>query len=118
MPRQTPSDPFDSTLSNLRVGSKVWFVEECQGYTVQARSDRFLVCSKPFNALKTVLYCIIDVEEQRRGQENLIFGAGAETREQCEKMLERLEGRDPDTGFTTRISHRGDLPLHVRKVKI
>jgi len=81
----------------LKVGSKVKFMSEKQRYTVQASDHRFAVCTKPMNALKTVLYTIIDFQEDVRGPENLIFGMGAESRELCEEMLDRLNGRrDPE----------------------
>jgi hypothetical protein len=102
-------------LGALKVGGRIWFAEEKLGYTVQARSRRFLVCNKPFNLRRTVLYCIVDLKEWVRGPENLIFGMGAETRQDCEEMLERLE-RVTDCGFQTEVSHRHRIPVEVRKV--
>lgn len=81
----------------LPVGSKIKFRREKLRYTVQASDERFAICTKPFNPQRTVLYSIIDFEEQVRGPEDLIFGAGAETREQCEEMLERLNGYESPT---------------------
>lgn len=74
----------------LPVGSKVWFYGEKQAYTVRASNAAFVILNKPFNARKTVLYCIIDWESGVRGPEDLIFGMGAETKRECEEMLERL----------------------------
>jgi len=91
----------------LEVGSKIKFKEEKQRYTVQASNDLFAVCTKPFNAQKTVLYTVIGWEENVRGTENLIFGMGAETRKQCEEMLERL------TTGETEISHRNRTELKI-----
>jgi len=96
-----------------RVDDVIRFAEERRGYRVQAASQRFLVCTKPF--FKTTLYTIVDLVEQVRGPENLIFGAGAETREQCEAMLARLEGRDTELGWTTEISHRNRIPLKFKE---
>ena len=96
-----------SELLAAKVGDKVRFVEEKQAYTVQARGERFLICTKPFNPRRTVLYTVIDLEQQVRGTENLIFGMGAETREQCEHMLERLERGD------TEVSYRNRVPLRL-----
>ena len=65
------------------------------------------------NVLKTVLYTIVDFKENKRGRENLIFGLGAETKEDCEKMLERLNDKDDPT----EISHRSCLsPLDIEKI--
>lgn len=97
------------------VGSKVKFPGEKQRYTVMARSDRFLVCTKPFNPKRTVLYTVIDLEKRIRGTENLVFGAGAETKEQCEEMIDRLEGRDKDC-FQTEVSHRNRVDLVVESI--
>lgn len=92
-----------------KVGDKIKFKEEKQRYTVRATDGRFAICTKPFNLQKTVLYCIVDFEEQVRGTENLVFGMGAETDEQCEDMLKRLnEKEDP-----SEISYRNRTPLRI-----
>lgn len=102
-----------NALVRVRVGDRIWFTEEKQGYTVQARSSRYIICNKPFNPKKTVLYTIIDLDELVRGPENLIFGFGAETREQCEEMLGRLEQGVLER---TEVSQRHRCDLHVSKV--
>src|SRR2546425_8002557 len=81
---------------HLYSGAKIKFAEEKQAYTVQATSKRYTVCTKPFNVQKTVLYCIIDWEKSWRGPEDLVFGAGAETREECLEMLVRLLDGESD----------------------
>lgn len=86
---------IDTKHEPLVVGSKIKFLSEKQRYMVQASDERFAICTKPMNALKTVLYTIIDFEEDVRGPEDLIFGMGAETRELCEEMLGRLNGIGP-----------------------
>lgn len=48
-------------LEEANVGDKVRFAEEKQAYTIQARSERYLICSKPFNPKHTVLYCVVDL---------------------------------------------------------
>ena len=57
----------------LNVGDKIKFKSEKQRYTIKAKSDRYLICTKPFNLQKTVLYTIIDAEENIRGTNYLIF---------------------------------------------
>jgi len=74
----------------IKVGTKIKFAEEKQRYTVQCCNDRFVICTKPLNCMKTVLYTIIDFQKNIRGTENLIFGMGFETIEQCQEALERL----------------------------
>lgn len=93
------------------VGSKIKFLNEKQQYTVRASNAIFSVCTKPMNALKTVLYTIIDWREQIRGTENLIFGMGAETDKHCEEMLERL------TQGESEISHRNNRGLDIEKIE-
>ena len=83
----------------MEVGDKIKFKSEKQRYTVQACNDRFVVCTKPFNPKKTVLYTVIDFERNVRGRENLVFGMGAETRKQCEEMLERLASGDSEVSY-------------------
>jgi hypothetical protein len=99
-------------LEQLQVGDRVWFDGEVQGYTVQARGERYLICTKPFNLRRTVLYTVVDLEEEVRGTENLLFGMGAETREE---MLARLEGPSPSP-WRTEVSYRNRVPLRARKM--
>lgn len=101
-------------LLDAKPGDKVKFTEEAQAYTIQARSDRFLVCTKPFNLKRTVLYTIVDLQRNIRGTENLIFGAGAETVAACTDMVARLEGTLGD--WQTEISYRNNVPLSVDKI--
>ncbi len=91
----------------IPVGSKIWFAEEKQGYTVRASNVSFCVCTKPFNAQKTVLYTIIDWERGERNYENLIFGMGAETDEECEQMLERI------TTGESEVSYRNPAKINI-----
>ena len=91
----------------IKVGDKIRFVEEKQKYVVQASNNKFAICTKPFNARNTVLYCILDFDRGIRGTENLIFGLGAETKEDCDEMLERL------TSGETEITHRNNTPIKI-----
>jgi hypothetical protein len=101
-------------LSAARPGWRVRFAEERCAYTVQARGKRYLVCTKPFPLRKTVLYTVVDLQERVRGTENLVFGAGAESRAACTRMVQRLEGKSRD--FHTQISYRNRVPLRVTAV--
>lgn len=91
------------------VGTKIKFYKEKQAYTVQASNRFYSVCTKPFNPKKTVLYTIIDWYNQVRGTENLIFGMGAETKQDCEEMLQRLTDGESD------ISQRNWCDLDIEK---
>lgn len=92
------------------LGARIYVPGEKRGYLVRARNDRFAICTKPH--FGTVLYCILDAVEGRRGPENLVFGFGAETTEQCEEMLDRL------TRGETEVSHRRDVPWDVIDVRV
>lgn len=83
----------------IKVGDKIKFESEKQKYTVQACSNRFVVCTKPFNARKTVLYTIIDFKRNVRGRENLIFCFGFETKRDCEKAIERLVSKESEVSY-------------------
>lgn len=91
--------------------SKIWFKGEKQGYTVRASNVAFCICTKPFNPRNTVLYCIIDWEQKIRGTENLVFGMGAESDEDCKEMLERV------TNGETEVSKRNYTELYIVKYK-
>ena len=95
----------------IDVGDKVYFEEEVKPYKVRASNVKYSVCTKPFNLKRTVLYTIIDSVEKVRGTENLVFGFGAETNEQCQEMLERLSKNE------TAISRRNQIPLRISKIK-
>lgn len=83
----------------IPVGAKIWFYGEKQGYTVRASNVAFCVCTKPFNVQKTVLYTIIDWERGERNYENLVFGMGAETDEECQEMLDRLTTGESEVSY-------------------
>lgn len=91
-------------------GDRIKFRSERLRYTVRAANDRFLVCTKPFNARGTVLYSIVDLEQNIRGRENLIFGRGFETDEQCADALARLVCGD------TEVSRRHHVALDIERV--
>lgn len=105
---------FSEGLGAAQPGWRVRFAEERNAYTIQARGERYLVCTKPFKPQRTVLYTVVDLQEQVRGTENLVFGMGAETQEQCEQMVRRLEGKD--RGIHTEVSRRNRVPLRVTAV--
>lgn len=122
-------------LADVEVGSRIYFEEEKRPYRVRARSGRYLVCTKPHNPKKTVLYTVVDLVEQVRGTENLVFGFGAETDEECREMVDRLEGRGesdseedlaylrtiipdikPAPPCKTEVSHRNRIPLRISRL--
>lgn len=97
-------------MSKLTVGDKIKFQREKQKYTVQACDARYVVCTKPFNARKTVLYTIIDFVRNERGPENLVFGFGAETPKQCKEMLKRLQKGESE------VTYRNCVALDIERI--
>lgn len=102
----------DTYMNKVPVGAKIKFFGEKQQYTVMASNRFFSVCTKPFNLKKTVIYTIVDWHNQIKGTENLIFGRGAETKEECEEMLDRLTNAESD------ISHRNNVTLNIESFKL
>lgn len=91
----------------VSVGDKVYIPNHKRPFTVRARDDRYIICTKPFNARKTVLYFIVDLEEQRRGPDNMVFCSGYETDEQCRERLEELQK------WEIEVSYRRGIPLDI-----
>lgn len=97
----------------LSVGSKIKMDGERLRYTVQAANDRFAIMTKPFNARRTYLYTITDLQRGVRGPCNLIFGlphhvndpAGAA---EALAMMERGEFE---------VTHRHDKDLTAAELK-
>lgn len=91
----------------FQVGQKITFAEEKRPYTVRACNDRYAICTKPFNLKNTVLYTIVDLKNNIRGTENLIFCMGFEDDEECKEALERLEKEESE------ISKRNYIGLNI-----
>lgn len=95
------------------VGQKVKFDSEVQRYTVQACNDRFAVLTKPFNAKRTYLYTITDLEESRRGAVDRVFGLTRDVdshdgaKEQLSDLVAGVEG----------ISRRNTVPLSACEIE-
>jgi len=94
----------------MKKGDRIHFEEESRPYVIRSIGERYVVCTKPFNLRHTVLYTVVDMKENVRGTEDLVFGLGAETDKQCEEMLYRLEHD------VTEISHRNRIPLLIKYV--
>lgn len=91
----------------VAIGDKVYIPSEKRPYTVKARDDRYIICTKPFNLQNTVFYFIIDLVEKWRAPDNMVFCFGYETDEDC---LERL--KDLQEG-TIELSRRRGIPLDI-----
>lgn len=78
-------------MSKVSIGDKVYIPNQKKPYRVKARDDRFIICTKPFNPQRTVLYFIVDLERRLRGPDNMIFCSGYETDEHCRERLQELQ---------------------------
>jgi hypothetical protein len=95
----------------LHVGDKVKFASEKGPYTVRAVSadGRWVICTKPFNPQRTVLYTVIDWDSGVRGPDDY-GGLGYETPEQIAAAMARFEDNDAE------ITVRYDVYLDIEKV--
>lgn len=85
---------------------KIKFDNEKQRYTVQARNDRFVIMTKPFNAKKTYLYTIADMKRLERGPCNLIFGlpCAVDTPDGAQEALAMIEAGYMDVSYRKCVS--------------
>ena len=92
----------------LKAGATIRFAEERKPYTIRAMSERFAICTRPIRhrGEKTVLYSIIDVQEQERGPNNLVFNMyDYSTDAGCQESLAALDAGEIE------LSRRRSVPL-------
>jgi len=107
--KKDKDQPSTNVISptSFSAGQKIWFASEKKPYTVRCCDNRFVICTKPFNPKKTVLYTIIDLNQNIRGTESLLFSMGFESDECCYEALERLQkGR-------SEVSRRNRIKLDI-----
>lgn len=91
----------------VKIGDKVFIPQHKRPFTVRVRDDRYIICTKPFNAQHTVIYFIVDLVEQRRGPDNMVFCSGYESDEDCIERLKELQDG------TIEVSYRRGIPLDI-----
>lgn len=91
----------------VNIGDKVCVPTDKRPYTVKARDERYIICTKPFNVRHTVLYFIIDLLNKWRAPDNMIFCSGYETIEDCQERLKELQDG------TIELSRRRGIPLDI-----
>lgn len=74
----------------LEVGDMVAVIGEKNRYTVRCRDERWVVCTKPYNAHRRKKHLIIDLENQMYGPDNHPYGLYYQTDEQCNYALRLL----------------------------
>lgn len=80
---------------NLITGASVFFHGEKQPFKIKARTSRYAICTKPFNLQRTVTYCIIDFEDNKRAPNDLVLSnydyKSKEDIDRC--MIDLIEGK-------------------------
>lgn len=86
-------DSFKDLMINIIPGSKIKFGREKRRYTCIARSDNFIIFTKPYNLQKDVVqYTIFDLTQMKCNRDNLVFGIYDYSKvEDCEEALLALE---------------------------
>ena len=91
----------------VKVGDKVYIPKHKKPFTVRARDERYIICTKPFNARHTVIYFIVDLADKWRAPDNLIFCRGYETDDDCQERLKELQNG------VIQLSQRRGVPLDI-----
>ena len=94
-------------IDNVNPGDRVYVPGEKRPYKVRCRDERYIICTKPMNLRRTVMYFVADLEERVRGPDDRVFCSGYETDGQCAERLSELE-----SGKIS-VSHRNRVPLDV-----
>ena len=80
---------FDK-IKNSKVGDKVCLFAQRRRWNVMAKSERYVILSKP--CFGKALYTIFDFEDEWIGPDNLVFGIyDYNKREDAEEALKDLE---------------------------
>ena len=95
-------------VKNMKVkpGDQIKVPDEKPKYTVRARDDRYIICTRPYR--DTVLYFIIDLELGLRGPDNMIFCSRYETDDDCVARLKELQNGEIS------VSKRNSIELDIK----
>lgn len=94
----------------VKVGDKIKFRIEKQRYAVRAVSDKFIICTKPFNAKRTYIYTVIDLKNKLRGADNY-WCYGYKTDEECQEAIKKW-----DKGEITHSSRNRPIELDIEEI--
>ena len=89
----------------VEVGDKVYVPLDDKTYDVRARDDRYIICTRPYE--DTVMYFIVDLVNRWRAPDNMVFGSGYETDEDCQERLRELQNGEIE------LSRRRGLRLDI-----
>ena len=98
---------------SFQPGNRIKFVEEKQSYKIVVSNDRYVICTKPFNAKKTFIYTIVDLLAGERGPDNLIFGPAYD----YDKVEEAGKGLEDLMSEKIELSRRRSCKLNIEWVK-
>lgn len=93
----------------LEVGQKVKFHNDHLWFTVQSRNERYVIC----NAItkKNTFHTILDLDQEIRGDDNLVFHEGYDNQGECDLRLQDFINGEIE------ISHRNRVPLIIVDIK-
>ena len=91
----------------VEVGDKVYIPDQKRPFKVRARDNRYIICTKPFNPRRTVIYFIVDLIDKWRAPDNMIFCHGYETDEDCKNRLRELQSGEIE------LSRRRGISLDI-----
>lgn len=102
MTSPTTSRTDTTTWPPFQPGMKIRFASEKQAYTVQAVSPtgRYVVCTKPFNARRTILHTVLDLARGVRGP-GTSWALGYGTPEDCKDTAAAFDAADTYAAMTT-----------------
>ena len=92
-------------MNKVEVGDKVYVPLDDETYEVKARDERYIICTTPYE--DTVMYFIVDLVDRWRAPDNMVFGSGYETDEDCQERLRELQNGEIE------LSRRRGLPLDI-----
>lgn len=116
-------------MINYKVNSTIKFQEDNLPYTIQAVSERYLICTRPFDKTEdddildykvemsayctkkeayedlknSCMYTIVDLEEEIRGSDNYNSWSDYSTREECEEVLKAFETNEIEISYRNRV---------------
>jgi len=103
-------------MNDIKIGSKVKFLEEARPYIVKAMSERFIICTKAFNLKHTVLYTILDLKRNERGTHNCIFNPYDFSKQgDIDSCLSDLMLPKGDA-MAIELSHRNKIILNIEAI--
>ena len=89
----------------VEIGDKVYVPKEERPYTVMARDERYIICTKKY--FGRAWYFIADLKDRWRAPDDQVFCSGYENKEQCEERLSELQRGE------IALSRRRGIPLDI-----